>query len=228
MKAMDRLQDARAAIQGREYQRALDQLVWFHNHALDEDIALRGVRLSFALADWIELGSMYPKALQVLRSIRNDKTSTLLSGKGSRQAFIDVSAINEYLKDEAATYGLFVQIKGGNADLAHACSQLALPSIVNAGDFALAKEIYGNPDAVISSLADSLNEDIDWSRSRSDKRRDATLNAIVRNFVGDVCMLLTTFEATDGNHRRQSLARQVVEKIHDEDCRAQVASGIGV
>ena len=34
-----------------------------------------GVRLSFALSDWVELGTLYPKALDTLKGIRAEKTS---------------------------------------------------------------------------------------------------------------------------------------------------------
>jgi len=227
MKALERLQDARAAIQQCDYERALEQLIWFHNHALEEDVALRGVRLSFALADWVKLGELYPEALQVLRSVRDEKTSKLLSGSGTRQDFIDVSAVNDYLEEVAATYELFGHVKKNGGSLADECSRWALPSIVAAQDFALAKKVYGDPVAVLRSLSDSLNEDIDWIRKRPDKHRDATLDAVVTNYIEDVRMLLSTFESTDGEQRRKSLARFAAERIRDAECRTKVASGVG-
>lgn len=227
MKALERLHDARAAMQERDYERALEQMIWFHNHALQEDYALRGVRLSFALADWIELGEFYPKALQVLRSIRDEKTAQLLVGSGDRQEFIDVSAINEYLEEEAATYSLFVEVRKNDASLADECSRQALPSMVAARDFVLAKEVYGDPVAFLRSLSDSLNEDIDWAREGACKQLEATLDAFVSNYVEDVGMLLSTFAATDGGQRRKFLANLAIEQIKDTECQAQIVSGIG-
>ncbi len=226
MKAFDRLKSVRVAIQNGEYQLALDHLVWFHHHALEEDEALRGVRLSFALADWIELGAIYPEALQVLHAVRDEKTSALLAGKSTKQAFIDVSAINEYLGDGAATYSLFQGIKHHDASLASECAELALLCIVAAQDFAQAKEIYGDPNAVISALSASLNEDVDWSRSEPSEHLEATLNAFVTNYLESVRMLLSTFEFTDGEQIRQPLRCLAIEKVDDEECRIWVANGI--
>lgn len=42
------------------------EFVWFHEHALEVDRAYRGVRLSFALAFWLELAEQYPIRCHVL------------------------------------------------------------------------------------------------------------------------------------------------------------------
>ena len=40
-----------------------------------------GVRLSFALSYWEQLGEVYPPALTALKKTRDDKTALLLDGK---------------------------------------------------------------------------------------------------------------------------------------------------
>jgi hypothetical protein len=45
--------------------------MWYFNHALEYQPGQVGVRLSFALSDWVELGRSYPKALQALIEIRD-------------------------------------------------------------------------------------------------------------------------------------------------------------
>ena len=50
--------DARA---GR-YPDALAKHVWFHENALTYAPAMYGVRLSFALSYWVNLGNLYPPA----------------------------------------------------------------------------------------------------------------------------------------------------------------------
>jgi len=46
----NRLKAAYAAKAKGEYQTALEHLIWFHEHALEETRALLGIRLSYALA----------------------------------------------------------------------------------------------------------------------------------------------------------------------------------
>ncbi len=53
------------------YEEALQRQIWYFNHALDYDPSLAGVRLSFTLSDWVELGRRYPKARQAMEAIRD-------------------------------------------------------------------------------------------------------------------------------------------------------------
>lgn len=61
MTASERLKVARAATREGNHETALRELIWFHDHSLEEDPALCGVRLSFALSYWMEVAQVYPR-----------------------------------------------------------------------------------------------------------------------------------------------------------------------
>lgn len=88
-----------AAREGR-YEEALREYVWFHDHALDHEQSLYGVRLSFALSYWMDLAKEYPEARKKLEDIRDRKTATLAAGGGDRALFHDVRSINWALGQE--------------------------------------------------------------------------------------------------------------------------------
>jgi hypothetical protein len=117
-------------MQQERHEDALQNLLWFHEHALEQNPALAGVRLSFALAAWIELGEKYPKALQALTSIRDEKTKVIIDGQGSFPLFLDVAAMNEYLKESPRTVALFKVIHQTYPDLARQCYGVAEPQLV--------------------------------------------------------------------------------------------------
>jgi hypothetical protein len=81
------LADARRLAKQGDYEGALAKHVWFHDHALSVRPSYYGVRLSYALSDWIELGKKYPKARQTLESVRDAKTSKLLAGDAIANCF---------------------------------------------------------------------------------------------------------------------------------------------
>jgi hypothetical protein len=54
-----------------------DLLIWFYHHVLECDDALVGVRLSFVLGEWVELGGKYPPA-------RDTATSRSACGRQTR------------------------------------------------------------------------------------------------------------------------------------------------
>ena len=63
-------QEANDLMAKGNYEDALQRHLWYHNHALEYDAAQTGVRLSFWLSDWVELGRRYPKARQALLEVR--------------------------------------------------------------------------------------------------------------------------------------------------------------
>lgn len=166
MTAIERLQSGQGHVAAGRYEEALDEFIWFHENALAERPALCGVRLSFALAYWMDLGNRYPKALTALEEIRDGKTAALLRGELTVDAFRDVAAINEYLGSSSPTYRLYLQLAELQPELATACARAALPSIVNAKDYPLAARLAPDSEASIRRDGASLNRDVRMIRHR--------------------------------------------------------------
>ncbi|MGB0257860.1 MAG: hypothetical protein ACPGES_04320 [Coraliomargarita sp.] len=93
-----------------QYEEALGRHVWFHYNALEHQPSMTGVRLSFALSYWTDLGKKYPPALQKLKEIRDEKEALIQNGKGSFELFHDVSSINRELGEDKRTLELFKQV----------------------------------------------------------------------------------------------------------------------
>ncbi len=134
--AEDALDQARRLASEGKFEEALQKHIWFHNHALEVDPAYYGVRLSFALRDWVELGKKYPAALTALRKIRDEKTSRLVTGQADRNLFHDVESINEYLDESAATVELFKKIEVAQPDFAASVYDLADKALIATGEYA--------------------------------------------------------------------------------------------
>ncbi len=66
------LRDARDAARRGAHAEALEKYLWFHHHALEHRPSLTGVRLSYAISEWVELGNAYPPAREALESIQNN------------------------------------------------------------------------------------------------------------------------------------------------------------
>lgn len=160
MTALERLTAAHQATAERRYEDALRDLVWFHEHALDEDRSWHGVRLSYALCDWVELGKHYPPARSALEAVRDRKTQALLNGESDRALFQDVQAINERLDQANATHALYLALAERFPALADQCAGLALPAIVAAQDYALANRLRPAPDTEIRTRAGDLAAEV--------------------------------------------------------------------
>jgi hypothetical protein len=139
------LQEAQADAKAGRYEDALAKHVWFHENALKYEPSMYGVRLSFALSYWEELGTAYPPAREKLRSVRDQAASEVRAGNDARHRFHDVAAINRVLDDPTQTKDLFVWLDTNNPKLATEVFDIAQPSLVLAKEYRLCGK-YLDPD----------------------------------------------------------------------------------
>jgi hypothetical protein len=138
------LAEARSLAAQAKYSAALEKYLWFYRHALEYDGALAGVRMSFALGEWVELGEKYPPARDALISVRDETAAAFASGKGSFLLFMEVAAINQYLQDDAQTVELFKVLHQAEPELASQCYPVAEPALVARGEYALCVSYLGD------------------------------------------------------------------------------------
>ena len=132
------------ATQGR-YEEALQRRIWYHNHALEYDPGQTGVRLSFALSEWVELGRHFPKAKQALLEIRDHQTQELLEGRGHSEMFSEVEALNRELQKQDETYALFKKLETSDPQLAGQCYFWVESALVQKGEYDTCLRYLGDP-----------------------------------------------------------------------------------
>jgi hypothetical protein len=152
------LEDARRFAAQGKFEEALEKHVRFHNHVLEVDQGYYGVRLSFALSDWVELGERYPKALETLKRIRDEKTARLVAGETNRELFHDVEAINDHLVESKDTVDLFRKIEVRQPEFAASIYDVADEALIDAGEYALAKKYLGDPMARFAAATQTLRQ----------------------------------------------------------------------
>jgi len=138
------LTDARSLASDGRHEEALQRHLWYHYHALEFDPGQLGVRLSFALSDWMKLAQHYPKARQALVEIGNRGALEFANGRGSFDLFMELSAILEQLGEQEATLELFKSIQSRDPRLARQCYQVVEDLLVARGEYALCASFIGN------------------------------------------------------------------------------------
>ena len=139
------LERTQQLVRQRSYKEALDRFVWFHEHALEDDPAMSGVRLSFALSYWKNLGDVYPPAKQAMVNMRDRKTRQLQEGRGNAALFSDVEALNRTLGENAKTVRLFREIDKKDAALAAKCWWFARDAVFTDRQYEIAKKYIPAP-----------------------------------------------------------------------------------
>ncbi len=131
------LAEAEADADAKYYENALAKHVWFHENALKIAPSLYGVRLSFALSAWLELGKSYPPALEKLKAVRDEAGNAVREGKASRETFHDFEAISENLGEDYKTKELFLWLDSNNPGFAKAVFDISKPSLIKAKEYRL-------------------------------------------------------------------------------------------
>ncbi|MBX3449446.1 MAG: hypothetical protein KF777_07805 [Planctomycetaceae bacterium] len=131
------LQEASDDARAKRYETALAKHVWFHEHALKIDPAYDGVRLSFALMYWIELGTKYPPALTKLEEFRDAAQRNVVAGKDVRESFHDLASINNHLGEQSKTKELFEALDKKDPKTAKELFGLAQPSLIEGKAYSL-------------------------------------------------------------------------------------------
>lgn len=225
MSAQDRLTAAATAIHERRYADALEGLLWFHEHALEETPELSGVRLSFALGWWSDLAALYAPALTALHGARDKAAAALLRADGTRALFHEVRAIDEHLHQVDQTYRLLLALEEGNPELAVDCGRLALDALIAAGDFPRASRIMPEPEALIRRAGAALERRL--LRGLTQKYTGApTRWAEIRNHIEDVQQLLAIVRGIEEPARAAALAQLAVTQLSSPSVRRDVAAGL--
>lgn len=204
------LEEAEADAKAGNYANALAKHVWFYENALNYNSALYGVRLSFALSAWVELGESYPPALEKLKALRDKAKRNVREGKRVGDSFSDFAAINGYLKDEAATTELFVWLDSNKKDVAREVFDEARPALIKSEKYQLCGK-YIEPDSFFDEALNLYRENIQRSK-KPGFSSGRLLDYAQKKFINNTTTLIALLVVNE----RKKEAQQVVDKISKE------------
>ncbi len=225
--------DARDLMEQGQYEEALQRHLWYFNHALEYDPGQTGVRLSFALSQWVELGRRYPKAKLALLEIRDHDAQLLASGQGYARLFQDVDAINNYLGQEDATLALFKTMYANDPKLASECFYYAENLLLKKGEYELLFKCVGDPQAHFESARRGFEVQIESQQRRAEMRKQHPMPAGVpappdfgklatNNFVRQVCKLVEILVVTGHQSDAEKIQNEAVAVLDDARLKAAV------
>lgn len=180
------LNEAQTLARHGKYEEALEKHLWFHENALKHRPSMTGVRLSFALSYWVELGHRYPKAREALVAIRDKNTEAIREGRGFVDLFHDVASINGYLEEEEKTVELFKTLDEKHHRLAERCYIVAEKDLAARRKYMLCASYI--PDA--SERFDRIKEMRERQLSMAKDERLRMKEYAEKSFVEVTCRLI--------------------------------------
>jgi hypothetical protein len=208
------LERTQQLVRQRSYKEALDRFVWFHEHALEYAPAMSGVRLSFALSYWKNLGDVYPPAQQAMVDMRDRKTRQLQEGRGNAALFSDVEALNRTLGENAKTVRLFREIDKKDAALAAECWWFVRDAVFMDKQYEIAKKYIPAP------LKDYLREKARYDENVALYENPQVGGAHFRewnekHFVDDSLQLIELATFTGDKAMAQEIRKRAASVIDD-------------
>jgi hypothetical protein len=161
----DALDEARAAFRDENYGSALERYEHFFDHALDEDAhSLYGVRLSYCLSEWAELGTVYPLAMRRLEEKANESLA-LLTQTREPERFHDFVAICRYLDREPEPIHQFLRFSSSDRDLASLVIRFIWDALVQDRQWSVCETYLAEPKEKYESALMKFDEAMEICRS---------------------------------------------------------------
>lgn len=181
--------------------------------------------------EWSQLTEEYRPAYEALVCARDEQMRCLLDGDeifGNRAApwpqsrFCLIVDMNQTLKDTRATYELFKQFASLRPAFAQREAYLALPAMVEVGDFVLAQQYLSAP----LERLDELNQQASRLPLFPPARVAPRLAAELTNFMRDVILGASVLEGLGRNTEAKSLRSAALSGITSDEMRALAESEI--
>lgn len=198
------------------YEEALAKHVWFHRHALEHDESQVGVRLSFALSYWIELGEKYPPALEKFKSIRDATEKRFYHVKEAVaifKSFMDLAAMNGKLGAEERTVKAFGYLHENNRKTAKQVYEIAEPSLIATKKYQLAGD-YLSPEASWARIVGSLRRSQKMAEDRD--FGESFRKYINKSFINDTATLVALLVVNDRKDEAEKIAKAARNESLDE------------
>ena len=212
------LRQARQLVKSEQYAQALEKYIWFHDHALDADQSLSGVRLSYAISELVDLGEVYPPARRALERVRDTKGESLTQGAQDVSSFHDVMAINRAFGQVERTGDLFKTMSGVDRALAEKCFHIALESLVQTKEFGIARSFLRDPQTDIDQFAIPLK----LAQQYTGESPEVVQETLERIYIKKVSLILRVFVGIGENDVADDLRDYAVECIPDEQLRDRI------
>ncbi|MCC9658527.1 hypothetical protein [Rhodopirellula halodulae] len=206
------LQEAHADARSKRYEDALAKHVWFHEHALEVEPAMYGVRLSFALAYWHDLAQQYPPALKKLKEVRDAARLEALAGKNVHQSFHDMESINAQLGEQTSTMKVFETLDKEKPKAAERVFSLAESSLIRGKAYKLIGK-YLSPEKDFDRICEGYR--VDKELAANPQFGERHMDYANESFVNDSTTLVALLVVNDRKEEAEKIAASA-RKLYDD------------
>jgi serine/threonine protein kinase len=213
--------EAQTDIRTRRYELALAKLTWYHENALVYKPSHSGVRLSFALQDWMTLADAYPPALARLKAFRDEAVANVKEGRKVLESFQDLVAINRTLGEQTKTRDLFVLLHSQNPQAARRVYGVAQPALIKNKEYKLCND-YVEPAKDLERLVFSFRRSKELAQKDPKFGGQDLTNFAEKSFTNGVTTLVALLAVNGRKSEAETVAEDAKNEWDDSKFRAKL------
>ena len=217
------LGEARRDAADVRFRDALAKHVWFHEHALDIEPSQAGVRVSFALASWVDLGKVYPKALEKLRSIRDATGLAVLANPEPQLLFTEYKSICKYLGEDNLTVTLFSRLEARDPALAKKVYSSAQSVLLRTGHPELCAKYLAPEESWPAILKDYQHT---TALARDPKLGQKIADYARQSFTNKTTILVALLTTNGRKPEAENIVKSALEVLGDDAFKKQLESSL--
>ena len=207
------LNEAKADANSGKHEVALAKLIWYHENATKLQPSQSGVRRSFALAQWLELGEVYPPALEKLVEIRDKTEEKIRDEKQIRvrfEDFHDFTALNDTLRQEERTVEAFKWVSEKNEDDAQRVYGISEAALIRHKEYELCGRFI-DPEADVERIGESYTSGLTLSKRFGKSHQDY----VDRKVVNEAAILVAILVKNDRIPEAKAAADELKTYVTD-------------
>ncbi len=207
------MREAKADTARGNYEVALAKQLWYHNNAVKLKPGQSGVRLSFALSNWLELGEAYPPALEKMRQIRDETENKIRDENRVRvnfEDFHDFVALNKTLRQEERTAEIFKWLDEADEEDAKRMFNVAEPALIKQKAYELCGK-YIDPDHDVSRIGDSYSQGLKMTKRFGKKHEEY----VKKKLLNDAAILVAILAKNNRQAEAKNVAAEVKKFVSD-------------
>lgn len=207
------LQEAKADATAGKHEVALAKQIWYHENALKLDPGQTGVRLSFALSQWLELGESYPPALEKLIEIRDETEKKIRDENRLRirfEDFHDFTALNKILRQEERTVEVFKWLSEKNVEDAKTMYGISAAALIKHKEYELCGK-YIDPEADVVRIGEGYTSGLAMSKRFGKMHQDFVDKKVVNDAATLVAILVKTDRIPEATEAADALKKLVTD-----------------
>jgi tetratricopeptide (TPR) repeat protein len=215
------LNEARKLASEGKYEEALKKHLWFYEESKNSP-GMGGVRLSYALDEWLELADKYPPAKKALIETRDKNESLILEGKGNFNNFHDLSSINRVLGEKEKTLELFRKVHKTQPELAVFLFIVAKDLLVENKEYKICGEYIKDSIKEFENIRHLREVNLSIRRKSPQLDDEQMRTWIEDTYVNSTCQLIEILLAIGKKDEAKDIQRRALEYHSHEKIKVQI------